>query len=154
VTQGTINANTQWALVTPGPITLGTTALTFAVETPVYEYDPRAYGAVCDGSFDANGLIFGTDDTAAWDAMMTAIINSPVPGKKRIRLPPGYMYIAGHAWTKGCFKLEIPVSVHIEGTDGAGINGTGGLSNSGFILAPMCSIVFCNGGASDLLPGT
>jgi hypothetical protein len=122
--------------------------------SPQYEYNPKTYGAVVDGSMDGNALIYGTDDTAAWDAMMTAIINSPLPGKKKIRLPPGYMYIAGHAWSKGCFKLEIPTSVHIEGNGGAGINGTGGIGNSGFILAPMCALVFCNGGASDILPGT
>src|SRR5262249_55164847 len=42
VTSGTINAQSQWTVVTPGTITLGTTALTFSAVHPRFNGSVRA----------------------------------------------------------------------------------------------------------------
>jgi hypothetical protein len=81
--------------------------------------------------------------------MMAAIVADPLPGKKKIHLPPGLMYMAGDPWAFGTRKVEVPASVHIEGNGGAGVNASTGLSNSGFLLPQLTQLVFCNQGASS-----
>jgi hypothetical protein len=136
---GTVDANGNVTVETFVPLD----------RSPQHEYNPKTYGAVADGQLDNNLFVYGTDDTPAWNAMMAAIAADPLPGKKKIRLPAGLMYMAGDSWTFGTRKVEVAASVHIEGNGGAGVNASTGLSNSGFLLPQLTQLVFCNRGASS-----
>ena len=66
VSEGTTNAHTQWALVSSGPIAVGTTALTFSRQSmPPGWFNIADYGAQGDGSFDNTAIVQTLINTAA-----------------------------------------------------------------------------------------
>lgn len=107
-------------------------------------YDPKTFGAVCDGKYILSGVQQGTDDTQAWLDMQAAM---PIAGTHGVRVPPTASYIAGvEDIDRGGFKLVIKRHMKMHGT--GGVQGLQQKSDSsGFIMPPLCRLEVVGSGA-------
>jgi hypothetical protein len=132
VSEGSRHAHTEWALVTPDSISVGSTVLRFAKQTLVFNI--RDYGAAGDGS---------TDDAPKVAAALRAmgdVDTTNVPGNRgRLYFPPGNYRFAT--------PVRVELRCDIEGATGGGVTITCDDWSSGFIFHAQFNSP--TGGAAD-----
>lgn len=113
--------------------------------SPPHYWSPLSYGAKADGSINANGVLFGTDDTQAWVDMQADMTDATEV--EVVHLPPGLMYMGGIQDTAhGGYYVPISKHMHLRGNGGGSSAPTPGIG-SGFALAPMVRLDFLPGGS-------